>query len=166
MPRSVWGLLMVALASCSRGGQLPAQQADGSYRLSCNGPLTDCLQRAEVLCKDEGYTVMGQDVHDLLGHEQGQSQVEIRKSEATIYCGKPAASGTRQMVEVKREAPVSALKPEPAPAKASPLACVPGTTQACTGPGGCSGGQACASDGSRYEACDCGSKNAPALDAP
>ncbi len=140
---------------------MPAQQADGSYRLSCNGPLTDCLQRAEHLCKDEGYTVMGQDVHDLVGHEQGQSQVEIRKSEATIYCGKPTPSGARPMVELKRD-PVA---PAAAPEKAAPLACVPGTTQPCTGPGGCHGGQACASDGSRYETCDCGNKS-PASDSP
>jgi hypothetical protein len=33
---------------------------------------------------------------------------------------------------------------------------VPGATQACVGPGGCSGGQVCAADGGRFEACDCG----------
>ena len=164
MPRCVWMLWVVTIAGCSASGQPPAQQADGSYQLSCNGPLSECLQRAEHICKDQGYTVMGQDVHDLVGHEQGQSQVEIRKSEATVHCGKPAAGG-REMVEVKREAPVSMIAPDPAPAKAAPLACVPGTTQACTGPGGCKGGQACASDGSRYEPCDCGSKSATP-DAP
>jgi hypothetical protein len=36
-------------------------------------------------------------------------------------------------------------------------ACVPGATQPCTGPGGCRGGQACADDGSKFLACDCGS---------
>jgi hypothetical protein len=155
MLRSVWLVLaLVPLsASCSRGGGMPAQQADGSYRLSCTGPLTDCLERAERLCKDEGYTVMGQDVHELLGHEQGQSQIEVRKSEATIHCGKPQGSGARAFVELKRD-PVSAAPPPPA--KPEPLACVPGSTQACVGPGGCKGGQACTSDGSRYESCDCG----------
>lgn len=35
-------------------------------------------------------------------------------------------------------------------------ACTPGASVACTGPGGCSGGQVCRSDGSGYEACVCG----------
>lgn len=139
---------------------MPAQQADGSYRLSCAGPLTECLERAERLCKDEGYTVMGQDVHELLGHESGQSQVEVRKSEATIFCGKPQGAGSRAFVESKRD-PVTA---SPVAPKAEPLACVPGSTQACIGPGGCKGGQACASDGSRYETCDCSGQ--PTSSAP
>jgi hypothetical protein len=145
---------------------MPAQQADGSYRLSCAGPLSDCLERAERLCKDEGYTVMGQDVHELLGHESGQSQVEVRKSEATVYCGKPQSPGARSFVELKRDAPVSSRSESPpATIPAPTLACVPGTTQACVGPGGCSGGQACVSDGSRYDACDCGKPSATS-DAP
>lgn len=37
--------------------------------------------------------------------------------------------------------------------------CTPGESRACTGVGGCSGGQVCAADGSRYEACDCGQAN-------
>jgi hypothetical protein len=34
--------------------------------------------------------------------------------------------------------------------------CTPGVTQACLGPGACSGAQACRSDGSGWGACDCG----------
>lgn len=33
--------------------------------------------------------------------------------------------------------------------------CVPGQSVACVGPAGCHGGQACASDGQSYEACEC-----------
>jgi hypothetical protein len=39
----------------------------------------------------------------------------------------------------------------------TPKVCTPGQSVACTGPGGCSGGQACKADGSGYEACVCGS---------
>ena len=35
--------------------------------------------------------------------------------------------------------------------------CTPGQSLPCTGVGGCSGGQACKSDGSGYDACACGS---------
>lgn len=33
--------------------------------------------------------------------------------------------------------------------------CTPGSTQACFGPGACTGAQLCAADGKGYEACDC-----------
>lgn len=34
-------------------------------------------------------------------------------------------------------------------------ACVPGESQACTGPGGCMGGQRCNDEGTAFEACLC-----------
>lgn len=39
--------------------------------------------------------------------------------------------------------------------------CTPGITQACVGPGGCQGGQACSDDGLRYSTCDCGQVKSP-----
>ena len=44
-------------------------------------------------------------------------------------------------------------------------ACVPGATQACTGPGGCKGGQVCADNGAKFLACDCGPAPAPSSNA-
>lgn len=173
MIRAPWmlPLCLAALAiGCSRGSGAPVRQADGGYSLSCKGPLSDCLRHAERLCRDDGYTVTeGRDVRDLAGHESGQSQVLIEKSNATIYCGSHA---TRPPIELKRESapePVTTVAaapppvpapppPAPVPAAAPTLApaCVPGSTQACVGPAGCNGGQACASDGTRYEPCNCG----------
>ena len=169
MPRPVSCLLrllpcLTLCLACSGASKGPAREADGSYHLSCRGPLTDCLQRAERLCKDEGYSVASaRDVQELLGHESGESQVAIRKSEAVIYCGAKVPAAERPMIELKRETPIAATpEPSPAPAAAPPppapaRACVPGSTQACVGPGGCSGGQACAEDGARYEPCNCSS---------
>lgn len=38
----------------------------------------------------------------------------------------------------------------------SAMACTPGLSVACVGPGACQGGQVCAADGSGYGPCDCG----------
>lgn len=38
--------------------------------------------------------------------------------------------------------------------------CAPGTSVACVGVGGCSGGQVCNAEGSAYGACDCGDRDA------
>lgn len=168
-PRPPLHFLLLALGAlaCSRGGSgAPAKQPDGSYQLSCKGPLSSCLRHAEHVCGDEGYAVTNaHDVRELLGHASGQSQVPVERSDANIVCG---AGPERAPIHLQREdppaaAPAVAVASSPAvPANPAP-ACVPGSTQACVGPAGCSGGQVCAADGARYEACDCGQ---PAPAAP
>ncbi len=59
-----------------------------------------------------------------------------------VFTGPPAQAG-----------PASAPPPV---AVAAAARCFPGATQACTGPGGCHGGQACNTDGTAFTACDCG----------
>lgn len=152
---------LVALTlGCSNGATgRPARLADGGYSLSCRGPLSECLRHAERLCRDQGYTVRdARDIQERLGAETGQSQVIVEKSEATIDCGE---SRKRPAIPLQRETELPATAPAPA-ATASTRACVPGSSQACVGPGGCSGGQACSSDGSRFEPCNCGAPTAPA----
>ena len=158
MSRPLWVLVSLLSAACSSGTGRPARLSDGGYSLSCKGPLSDCLKHAEHVCRDEGYTVSeARDVREFLGHEGGQSRVLLQRSDATIYCGTHAP---RPPIELKRPAepaapPPPVAAPSPPPAKPAP-ACVPGATQACVGPAGCSGGQACAADGSGYEPCNCG----------
>lgn len=163
-------LLLAALgltAACSHGGTgRPARLSDGGYSLSCKGPLSDCLHHADRLCHDQGYTVTeARDVHQVLGAETGQSRVVIQSSEATIYCGDAPRAPIHLVREPTPEAAVVPAAPAPAPSAstaapakpaAQPPACIPGATQTCVGPGGCSGGQACAADGTHFEACDCG----------
>jgi len=169
MPRAALLLSVLFAAACSHGGGAgPVRQPDGGYALFCKSPLSDCLRHAEHVCKDEGYTVTeARDVRELLGHESGQSQVLIEKSEATVYCGTHAQRAPIRLTratEPPTESGVSAApaaKPAAAPVPAQPApaaVCVPGATQACVGPAGCSGGQICATDATHFEACDCGNK--------
>lgn len=158
----LWLALLALTAACSSATGRPVRLGDGSYSLSCKGPLTNCLKHAERLCKDEGYSVSeARDVQDRAGSASGQSQVVIQKSDATIHCGTQAA---RPPIELKRSEPLAAPAPAPPPTAAAPAPaprpaalCVPGSTQACVGPAGCTGGQACKADGSGYEPCNCGS---------
>jgi hypothetical protein len=160
---SSWLPLLAALSAlaCSKGAGGIAKQPDGSYQLSCKGPLANCLKRAEQVCGDKGYTVLeGHNLREILGGETGQSQVRIETSDANVVCGSAPA---RAPIRLEREpAPLPPSEPAPsaAPPPPAPRACVPGATQACIGPAGCSGGQVCAADGARYEACDCGSPGA------
>src|SRR6187402_2785508 len=83
---SLFTLLLVA--GCSSRPPKPPREPDGGYRLECQGPLSECLLRAEELCKSHGGYVVAsaRDVHEVLGHEQGQSQIQVQKSDALIYC--------------------------------------------------------------------------------
>ena len=78
----------------------------------------------------------------------GTSQTEVRSSDAIIRCtkNKPLFGGND-------EPPRAPQPPQP---PSGPGACIPGTTQACVGPAGCAGGQACLSGGSAFGPCDCG----------
>jgi len=51
---------------------------------------------------------------------------------------------------------VLALAIVASPTACSSKSCTPGQSVACTGPGGCAGGQVCNADGTGYEACACG----------
>lgn len=158
-------LLTTPLACSSGATGRPSKLADGGYSLACKGPLSDCLKHAERLCKDEGYIVReARDVRDKFGHEAGQSQVVVERSDATIYCGQNAHEEPIHLVREPEPAAPPATKP--AVVVAPPRACVPGATQACIGPGGCSGGQACSADGSRFGDCNCGSAPATPSSAP
>jgi hypothetical protein len=155
-------VLTVTLAlGCSASTGAPVKMPDGSYSLSCKGPLSDCLRHAARVCRDQGYTVLdGRDMRQMFGHEAGQSQVVVERSEATIRCGDSAPRPPAIRLVREPEAAPDVPKPTasaPVAAPPPPRACVPGATQSCVGPGGCSGGQACAADGSRFESCDCGS---------
>jgi hypothetical protein len=137
--------------------------ADGGYSLSCKGSLRECLHNAERICRDQGYTVReARDTRERLGGETGQSQVVIEKSDAIIYCGDTAPHAEPRL---QRETePGSSTTQTAAPAV--PRVCVPGATQACIGPAGCSGGQACSPDGSRFGDCNCGAPQAAPAASP
>jgi hypothetical protein len=155
--------LLLLTWACSNGPRPPAKQPDGSYDLSCRGRLTSCLKQAERVCGDKGYRVTtARDIRELLGHKDGQSQIGIETSDATVICGSaPKEEPIRLQREEQQETELPATPPV-----GPRTACVPGATQACIGPAGCSGGQVCAADGLKFEACDCGPASAPPTPSP
>ena len=123
------------------------------------------MQRANDLCDNRGYVVLGGvNKRQLLGAELGHSQVEVREAELSFACADrrgdlPKVLTTNTALALP---PPGAVAPGPAtataaaPSKAPATACIPGTTQHCVGSAACSGGQACLADGSGFSPCDCG----------
>ena len=157
-----WLCLFAALG-CSRAGVSTTKLPDGTRELRCDLPLWKCLLHVDDHCKGASYEVLHASDEQLVFGSQA-SAVEGRRSHAVLRCLKPG--------QKLADDPVPALPPPPpspaAPPAASPpvRSCVPGTTQACVGPGACSGGQACLGDGSGFGACDCGTTAAPAGTEP
>jgi hypothetical protein len=147
--------------------------ADGSWQIRCGEAMNRCASRADVICGDRGYQVLGGGTQGkMLGGTTGY-RARVGVAELFVRCGEESArdeeaadaeaAGAEPRSAPPRSAepldPPKATRAEPqvagrAPSQA-PL-CVPGATQLCVGPGGCSGGQACARDGSGFEPCDCG----------
>jgi hypothetical protein len=160
-------LLTVVVAGCATGSAVTTElRPDGIYHLKCKTTLQVCLNQAEVVCNDRSYAVLRAfDTHEYKGDITFPTS--YRSSEAFVRCGMRGTFGTENkalMTEPLCPAP-------PAPASPAPVAaatgCTPGLSQACVGPGGCKGGQACARDGAGFGPCDCGgAPAAPAAPAP
>jgi hypothetical protein len=148
--------LALALVCCSPYAVERHQLADGSWQLTCRLPMDECARQADQLCTDQRYRIVhGKSQHVVRG--AGPSQVEYRASELTFSCGNPddAPPGGVAAPLARSAGPVD-------PAK---LVCTPGVTQACVGPAGCPGGQACSPDGAAFGPCDCGPLRAASVAA-
>ncbi len=167
MKRFAWLVLSLSwLSTACHSATAPAvKQPDGSWQLKCGNSLDVCVQRANDICDNRGYVVLGGAYkRQLLGAELGVSQVEVREAELSIACADrrgdlPKVLTTNTLVAASPVAPPpAASNASPAPAaKAPAMSCTPGTTQKCVGAGACAGGQACLPDGSGFAPCDCGS---------
>ena len=156
-------LSLSPLAGCSRPAVSVQRQPDGTRELKCELPLWQCVRAVDDYCKGNSFEVLyAVDKQELLGSQQ--SMVESHTSEALIRC-----QGQHVRLTGPIAAPPAALPASVPPPKGPPrpaLACVPGSTQTCVGPGACNGGQACLADGSGFGACDCGTSTPPAATPP
>ena len=167
---------LLGLVACHSANAPSVRQPDGSWHLECGSSLDTCVGRANDLCGNRGFVVLGGvSRRKLYGAELGQSQVEVREAELDVAC----ADRRGELPKVLNHNSALALPPRPAesapPAEpvatpappAKPLtACTPGSTQRCIGAGACTGGQACLADGSGYAPCDCGSSGHAAAPTP
>jgi hypothetical protein len=141
--------LTVVIFGCS--SDRPGRRAlpDGSYQLSCEKPLADCLTILTDVCKDHGYDVIsGKEMKKRYGVEPASLQSEVTTSDAIVRCRSANA------LILGESAPASSsghANVAPVPGR-----CFPGSTQACLGPGACKGAQTCQKDGATFGACDCG----------
>lgn len=145
----VGGLLLAAVCvavGCTSAAVERQHLADGSWHFTCRLPMDECVRHLETICMDKRYRILSaQSKRELRDVDPGIRETRI--SDITAVCD--------------RERPEPQLASDAGP----PPACVPGSTQACVGPGGCSGGQVCRPEGTGFGPCDCGPAKTAAGDA-
>ena len=163
---------LIGAAACARPDVEIRALPDGTRELTCKHTLPQCLSHVDDVCKGNSYEVLyAADTQKIYG-SPSSSEVESRTSQAVVHClgphqksmvGAAASAGVAVPDATAAAVPTTAPAVAPPPVVvASARACVPGATQACVGPGACSGGQSCSHDGSGFGPCDCGgSKPAP-----
>jgi hypothetical protein len=170
-------LLALLLVSGCSGAQVK-HRADGTYAIECSSQKV-CLERAERVCDNQGFTVVGGQNNRKKYGVPGNEKV-IGKDELFVRCTKDRPLdtpdpevGSWRLKEHPEGAPQLAPSASGAASASAPAAqsvpdhhvaaatCRPGETQRCVGAGACEGGQACLADGSGFGPCDCG---APSTD--
>lgn len=154
------GLVLVSACGHSSGVERHAE-ADGTYRIDCRQPLQRCLGSLEEVCS-QGYEI-------LRAREEKRfyGPNEINEPSLTSYavarCTSPASLFGKSDKDGEKQAEATTASSAPrTPVDGGPMSgghtknCVPGSTQACVGPGACQGGQQCLGDGTAFGPCDCG----------
>ncbi len=135
-------LAVSLVAGCSTG---PHRLQDGSYKLDCEGTMTECTRKVARFCHGQGYQIVhGAEENTLVGVEGHKSGHLLAR--VVFYC---AGDAPPKPLKLPSRASAQPAGPEPE------RACIPGSTQRCIGPGACEGGQACLKDGSGYGPCEC-----------
>jgi len=133
---------------------------NGTHRIVCGNGMSACVAKADKLCRDKGYTIVeGVSRPKMLGGTSSAYRTKSEVGELYVFCGLPEE-------DAEEEEPTFKLPPrsddppadvnQDGQSEPATRVCTPGTTQACVGPGACSGGQVCLESGQAYGACDCG----------
>jgi hypothetical protein len=141
-------LVGLALSCAAHAGVERKHLGDQKYHFRCPSALPACLQHVDDVCRDKSYDVIrGRDRRNYTG--VAPVEVEHRFSEAIVQC---RPRGTSLGDEALLDAPSATALAAPSAAPRPASVCTPGATQVCVGIGGCTGGQACAADGSAFGA--------------
>ena len=143
-----WFCLVAAvapLAACGAAEVQTQKLKDGSYDVTCQLSMDECIRRVQDECRNQRFRIL-----------EGTSETRLRDappfekayhtSRLHLTC---TDDGANPLLTFGKTAA------EPAAAAPAP-ACAPGETRTCVGAGACKGGQACLPDGKSFGPCDCG----------
>ena len=107
------------IAACALVPRQPEKLPDGSYRVSCDAPLSSCLESFENVCQTRGYEVIAASETRSHSDRPETRDVRVSKSEAQIRCKRDGVFGgsTSKPAEpaAAPPAPASPTTPTPEP---------------------------------------------------
>lgn len=167
---AILGAMIAACSGSARAVRLAAPPGEPEiYRITCDKRISTCRDKAHEVCagpyevlESAGSSVEPERVTSAPGPRSTGPRYQRPKwlGHMVVACGHtPTATTLGDAPPRSSPAPV-------APALPRDRVCVPGTTQACLGPGACRGAQACSADGQGYAACDCGAPSQESTRAP
>jgi hypothetical protein len=127
--------------------------------------MDECVRHFEAVCTDKRYRILSGESKRVI-RDVDPGVREYHSSELVALCDRDV-----QPPQIATAGgPTAVVAPPPSSASVVAAAaprpiCVPGSTQGCVGPGGCSGGQACRVDGAGFGVCDCGPSKGVTSDA-
>lgn len=157
--------LVPAISACSKTEAVRAPE--GGHLITCDKGMKGCVGKAEKLCGDKGYTVVGGSSRThLLGGESSSYRQVTEEGSLEIRCGIVSVEEQNVCHELPARTDTIQAAPVAVDSSVGMRVCVPGATQRCVGVGACDGGQVCLADGQGFGACDCGGAAAPAVGRP
>lgn len=139
------------LAACGAAEVQSQKLKDGSYNVTCELSMDECIRRVQDQCKNQRYRIL-----------EGTSETRLRDAppfEKAYHTSRLHLTCTDDAADVLLSTDKPAASAKPADGGQKPAAarsCAKGETRTCVGAGACQGGQACLEDGSGFGVCDCG----------
>jgi hypothetical protein len=142
------------LVACASPAFQQQRLQDGSFKVTCELAMDECMRRAQDLCSNQRFRIL-----------EGTS--ETRLQDAPPFERANHTSRIHLKCTTDGASPLLSLDPTPAPLSSSTApapaapACTIGETRACVGPGACQGGQVCLATRAGFGSCDCGAATTP-----
>jgi len=150
--RSLTLASLCLLTACGPAQFQQQKLNDGSFKVTCELSMDECVRRAGDLCRNQRYRIL-----------EGTSETRLRDAppfEKAYHTSRLHLACTNDGADVLLSMDKPAAEPAKPAAAAAP-ACSAGETRTCVGAGACQGGQACLPDGKGFGTCDCGSAAPP-----
>jgi hypothetical protein len=126
--------------------------ADGTWSVTCDLPMEDCIRQVEETCRSQRYRIL-EATSETRVRDVPPVESTYHTSRLHLVCNNGDGANLMSVQTATRPAA------ETAPGLSA--ACTTGQTRECVGPAACKGGQSCLPDHSGFSPCDCGPPSPP-----
>ena len=146
------------LAACGPAQFRKETLNDGSFKVTCELAMDECVLRAQELCRNQRYRIID-GISETRLRDAPPFERAYHTSRLHVAC---TDDGGKPLISLDSVTPTSSAEAVKTPVRT----CATGETRECVGPAACKGGQVCLADGSGFGTCDCGPAAPPPSGPP